>query len=383
MARRFTSGFETNNLLSTEWSSSGGTPSIGSTNPHSGTYRLNSNSANGASNVTRAFQAQSSGSLYYRWYWLTNDATPAATINLMLANDNVSVTTPGVNLTAASAITMTNSTGVGTDTTADDFITADTWYRFELRHLVDGSAGELELRIYLGDSLTALDTLLITGEDTLPGAGVAAIRLGKGSGSSSGLVYSYDDVGINNSTDAGDGQNTWLGPAKTFLMVPIQDSPEEIAWTPSTGTDNYALVDDLPGNPDDDTTYVSTSTINLEDWYRVTDPPAELPGNADIKLVHDMMRAKGNATTPDVRVMFWDGASTTNGPTATLSGSYAFLGSTTHLIVVPSGHIKVDAEGYHLGIQLLSAEDCRVTAVWANVEWLEGADVTLMGAMLC
>ncbi len=42
------------------------------------------------------------------------------------------------------------------------------------------------------------------------------------------------------------------------------------AWTPSSGSDHYAMVDDPIGTPDDDTTYLETSSTNQKELFTFT-----------------------------------------------------------------------------------------------------------------
>jgi len=52
----------------------------------------------------------------------------------------------------------------------------------------------------------------------------------------------------------------------TQLLYPISDDVAN--WTPSAGTDNYAMVDEV--NADDDTTYLSVTSDALKDFYTFT-----------------------------------------------------------------------------------------------------------------
>ena len=64
----------------------------------------------------------------------------------------------------------------------------------------------------------------------------------------------------------------WVGELKHEVCYPTSD--HSVAFTPTTGTDNYAMVDDTAH--DGDTTTVSASTSGTKDLYGYTDLPAGL-----------------------------------------------------------------------------------------------------------
>lgn len=55
----------------------------------------------------------------------------------------------------------------------------------------------------------------------------------------------------------------WQGELKSYLLKPNSDT--SVSWTPSAGSDNYAMVDDV--GHDGDTTYVETNVLNNVDLY--------------------------------------------------------------------------------------------------------------------
>ena len=81
------------------------------------------------------------------------------------------------------------------------------------------------------------------------------------------------DVYIDNIFIADD----WQGELTSYLLKPTSDVTSD--FTPSTGSDNYAMVDD--DAEDGDTTYVESSTVGHKDLYGYEDAPT----NIDIKAV--------------------------------------------------------------------------------------------------
>lgn len=81
-------------------------------------------------------------------------------------------------------------------------------------------------------------------------------------------VERIDDIAINDAS--GPYHDSWPGLTKIVALKPNADTSQK-QWSASTGSDNYALVDEVPH--DGDSTYVYTSTEGAQDHYAVTDPP--------------------------------------------------------------------------------------------------------------
>lgn len=69
----------------------------------------------------------------------------------------------------------------------------------------------------------------------------------------------------------------------SFLSSPNAEG-HELDWTPKGGGDHYVEVDDTPGSPDDDTTYISVSSGNQEDYWQLTDHTTESGTISNVRL---------------------------------------------------------------------------------------------------
>ena len=134
----------------------------------------------------------------------------------------------------------------------------DIWYVVEV-HWVIGETGTIEVKVdgeidssYSGDTRFGA------------AASVDEVRL-------SSLGY-FDDFAINDTTGSVD--NSWCGAGKVYYMPAASDTSTQ--WTPSAGSDNYAMVDEAPH--DSDTTYVQTATNGHTDVYGLGTPPAAMEG---------------------------------------------------------------------------------------------------------
>jgi len=120
-----------------------------------------------------------------------------------------------------------------------------------------------------------------------------------------GSTFIYNDLYIlDSSTQAGPNAfSDVLGDCYIYEVYPTADGNYK-QWTPSTGTDHYALVDDNP--PNDDTDYVSATTVSLRDSYLYTLPTISSGGilatmlspyarktDAGVRRIVDMVRAGG------------------------------------------------------------------------------------------
>ncbi|MCI0624847.1 MAG: hypothetical protein L0387_24945, partial [Acidobacteria bacterium] len=253
-------------------------------------------------------------------------------------------------------------------------ITTNTWYRVEVRHLLSDTVGELQLRLYDGDSTSTIDDVSLTGEDTLP-TNIQQFFLGNLL--SSTYDVNFDDVAINN--DSGTFQNSWPGPGKIALVAPASD--DTVQWTrqgagcTATNTD---CVDDVPGTPDDATGYNDNGTSGNTDRLNKDALPAEVPSDADIILV-DVYARFGGSGTAGVRqcsVELWDeGGNQTSGPTTGLCDTtgWNLMGTDDHLVFDAGARTKanLDDADFDIGYANRSNHSNRVSAVWANVEWIE------------
>lgn len=94
-----------------------------------------------------------------------------------------------------------------------------------------------------------------------------------------GQMY-YDDVYVTDTSDASGAGNTgFLGDIRVEELMPDADSDYK-EWTPLTGSDHYAMVDDNPC--DEDTSYNEGASDGLRDTYTF---PSVAPVNGNVKGV--------------------------------------------------------------------------------------------------
>jgi hypothetical protein len=381
-ARLLTNGFEENGTLaSTEWDGGaiGTTGTFSSTSPHSGTYRYDSHATNQSAVRYHPYTTatgKASGSVYTRMYFRVDDATPSADVEIIRTQSTGGTGNWSILLLTTGALRISNTpTAETTDTSTT--ISADTWYRVEVRHQISDTTGEIELRLYVGDSTTITETLQFGSDnkDTLGGSAIGRWDFGKGGTST--VVLSIDDVGINDDADPGDGsQMSWLGPGKIYLLKPDGDGATT-DFTLTSGTDTFEMVNDVPGNPDDSTTQATSATVGHIDRLTLTALGAEVTADATITLAHVNGRVGGDGTagTREMRFKIWDeGGTLTNGPTNNLNDTASWTNGprgSAKLVYNASGKTKSNFDSFEAGYEVISAHTTNVSALWVNVEWLE------------
>jgi len=172
----------------------------------------------------------------------------------------------------------THSGTIAGTVTAPGKFRQNTWNYFQVKFVVSDTVGEVE--VYLnGELIIDVDT-----KDTKFDASttVTAVIL------NGGYEIRVDDFVVN--YNDGDGINDgFLGEPRVVCLLPQTDAVaagSNADFTPSTGTDHGALVDEA--TPNDDTDYVSSSTLNHVDSWEY---PA-LGYTGDIKGVQMSLRAK-------------------------------------------------------------------------------------------
>jgi len=160
-------------------------------------------------------------------------------------------------------------------TTSAPALALDTWHYVEAKVVCHDTAGSYEIRI---DSVNVLSDSDV---DTRGGGDSRFVRFQFGS------YYQYlDDIYICDID--GTTNNEFLGRVVIEGIFPSADG-DASDWTPASGTDNYAMVDDIP--TDDDTSYVENNTEGAEDLYGyadlstiTTEPILGLQVNTDVRM---------------------------------------------------------------------------------------------------
>ena len=128
------------------------------------------------------------------------------------------------------------------------------WHRIEFKWTIDNSAGAYEVRV------DGINVLSGSGVDTQNGGTAAWTKVRvRGVGSS----Y-YDDFVLQDTAGSAP-YNDFLGDVRVNCVIASAGDGTHADFTPSTGTDNGAMVDET--DPNEDTDYNTGTTAGHKDTY--------------------------------------------------------------------------------------------------------------------
>jgi hypothetical protein len=151
--------------------------------------------------------------------------------------------------------------------------------------------------------------------DTQPGAGttIAKVEFRQMGGPAHNPYFYVDDITI--------ATGDWIGDVRyDAALVPTADTAVK-GWTPSTGADNYALLDELPPS---DTDYVSSGSAGAKDLYEMSNwTPVD--SSYTVEFLVDWIRArKGTAADQQIRSVVKSGSTESSGGSIPLSVTYRY-----------------------------------------------------------
>jgi hypothetical protein len=213
-------------------------------------------------------------------------------------------------ITASGELTVKRNTTV-LGTSAAVITLRNNWYYIEIKTTIHDSAGTYEVRV------DGTNVLSATGQDT-QNAGTATWNT---------LVIRGVDVGGDSYLDdlyicdgSGTTNNDFLGDCKVETIYPQTGNGTHTDFTPSTGTDRGAMVDEAV--PDSDTTYNVGTTAGQKDSYNY--PSLSLTGT--IRGIQTNLHVrKTDAGARTVCPVVRSGSTTYDGTTTTLGTSYGYI----------------------------------------------------------
>lgn len=134
------------------------------------------------------------------------------------------------------------------------------WQYWEFQVLLDVSAGSVEVRLD-GDGDSPV--ISVSGINTQGyGAYIDGLQLGPSDWLSGPTTY-FDDIVILDDTGTEDEGNDFLGDVTVATLHPIADGSAS-GFTPSTGTDHYAVVDESSLDASD---YLRSNTVGAKELF--------------------------------------------------------------------------------------------------------------------
>lgn len=129
-------------------------------------------------------------------------------------------------------------------------VSSNTWYWVEWKVVINNTTGSAEVR------LNGAVVINVTNVDTQHTVNATYSQIGL-DGITPGTLF--DDYYF------ADGSSTFLGDSKVVTVIASSGDGDLADFTPSTGTDNGAMVDDT--TPDGDATFNASATVNHRDSY--------------------------------------------------------------------------------------------------------------------
>lgn len=274
MARLLTCGWETASAYEGTAITSTGYFSLDSTTTRSvlSTYSVKYPSTPaGVAAISYCAPTYATPSISDTWYarfYLNISGAPSTAGLFFCMNGTVTTTWPtvGISLRLNTDRTLSLIYNNTARTPTSAALTADTWYRIEVRG-ISGSSGQAELVV---DGTSVVSVSGASGET------VAWAQLGLGSSvATRGCDIYIDDLVLNDST--GSGQNTWPGDSSLKLITATADSAIGTGWTTSGAatTNLYTNIDTIPPLGIADTTanegkQIRNATSNANTAYDAT-----------------------------------------------------------------------------------------------------------------
>jgi len=391
MARLSTSGFETNNLLQTEWSSiptQNGTLAIITTTPHSGTYCLQAAQGGSAGHniVLLALTSAATSGTHFLSFAFKIVTDPGAYPHCVASFRNSGGGSTGggpieIHLISGPKLAIRNRL-TATTTNGTTTLSLNTWYVVQIKVVIaDSPNGSVELKIGTNVEASQTNTDTLDGTNGMRGFQLGG-QLGDGATSKANWEYHYDDVILNDATGSFQTDYPAIG-SKIALMVPSSDVA--VAWTKAGTTPaatNWQGVDDEPGTPNDGTDFNQKGDASGEDKLGASSLPAEVPSNADMISMDVYGRVGSDATgTRTMALKVWDEAGTgTQGPSVNCSiNGWKILATAEHQVFDLGTRTKANVNSFNIGYVSTGGASANknISALWANVEWIESADITL------
>ena len=188
--------------------------------------------------------------------------------------------------------------------TGSAVLAVDTWYWISGTATIDNAAGEATVAV---DDVVDLN---LTSQDTQNGGTAVCVAIGLGSIGNL-IDTDFDDLIINDAN--GSANNTRPTDSRVDCHLPNANG-NSAAWTRSTGSDQYATIDEVGINADTD--YNATTTLNALDTVGVEDfknPGFDIRA-VQVSLVARKVDSGTCAVAPVIRINSTDNVGTLQSP---------------------------------------------------------------------
>lgn len=186
-------------------------------------------------------------------------------------------------------------------------VSANNWYYIELAVTISDTVGTVRIDL---DGTTVLSLSNVDTRNGTPTT-IDTLLLGNGPGSGGGDTAYFDDIYLTDNT-------TPLGPQRIYTLAPVADTVEK-DWAPLSGSDNFAMVDEIV--VDGDTTYVQGSTVGDFDLYDTAN--VSITGTVSC-INHHLWAKKTDVATREITLTTKSSSTITDSANVTLGTSYKY-----------------------------------------------------------
>lgn len=210
-----------------------------------------------------------------------------------------------LSLTSTGAIKFIRGNGAATlGTSTTGVVPSNAWCYIEVAALISATVGTCDIWV---DNVSVLS---LTGQNNKGYATTANISNLRLTNTSSTVVTNFDDMYLKDVVGH-------IGDVRIECLYPTSDaSPND--WVPSTGTDEFAVVDEATINGDTD--YISDATAGHISRFGL--PSLVSAPTTIYAVMHSLTVRKDDATARQVRMNSHLSGTTVNGSTRTVSTSY-------------------------------------------------------------
>lgn len=238
---------------------------------------------------------------------------PAAQPPCHMVVENTATTQCGLQFKNDGSIVAGRFSGRGTAptvlaTSATGVILLNTWHYVQVDLVISDAGGSMVVKVD-GVQVINVSTVDTKNDASIATANTVTIGIGNTAVNGDGTIQ-YDDFYVT------DGAT--LGERKVERLPPVADTAQK-DFTASTGTDNFAMVDDTTSNGDTD--YVQASTVGNTDRYTfgaLSSTPAAISA-----VQVTAFAEKTDATSRSIALQVKSGATTSDGSNFALAASYA------------------------------------------------------------
>lgn len=244
----------------------------------------------------------------------------------------------------ASGHLCVKTSGGTTIATGTATIGPNTWYYVELKGVINGASGSCQ--VWLNGAQEIASTTGNFGSTNIDSVNLNATPRGGGFT----LNVDFDDLYVLDTS--GSANTAQLGDVRVETAFPTGDGANT-AWTPSTGVNHYANVDESSGTyPNDDTDYNSDSNAGDRDTYTI----GSLSANAgQIKAMQVSIDArKDDAGTHTIAPVVRHGGTNYDGTAQAVGATYAYYVQTYEAMPNGDALTKARVEAAEYGIKLVS-----------------------------